>query len=276
MPMGEVVRLRLRLDVAYDGAGFSGWAAQPGRRTVQGTLESALTTVLRLDSARLTVAGRTDAGVHARGQVCHVDLPATALADVSLDRLAHRLSRLLPDDVRVRRVVLAAEGFDARFSACWRRYAYRVCDDPLGADPLQRRTVLWWPRPLDVPAMNRAARPLLGEHDFAAFCKKRDGATTIRTLQELAWVRAGDLVTARVVADAFCHHMVRSLVGCLLAVGEGRYGEDWPGLVLQGRSRDPRVRVVWAHGLSLEEVGYPPDAELADHAVRVRAVRTVM
>ncbi len=274
MPRGEVVRLRL--DVAYDGGGFSGWAAQPGRRTVQGTLELALTTVLRLDSARLTVAGRTDAGVHARGQVCHVDLPATALADVSLDRLAHRLSRLLPDDVRVRRVVLAADGFDARFSATWRRYAYRICDDPTGADPLQRHTVLWWPRRLDVPAMNRAAQPLLGEHDFAAFCKRRDGATTIRTLHELTWAREGDRVTARVVANAFCHHMVRALVGCLLTVGEGRQDEVWPGLVLQARSRDPRVRVVPARALSLEEVGYPPDTELAAHTLRGRTVRTMV
>lgn len=271
--MAEVVRLRL--DVAYDGSGFSGWAAQPGRRTVQATVESALTTILRIDDARLTVAGRTDAGVHARGQVCHVGVPVAALADASLERLAYRMSRLLPDDIRVRRVTVAPDGFDARFSASWRRYAYRVCDDPVGADPLQRRTVLWWPRPLDVPAMNRAAQPLLGEHDFAAFCKQRDGATTIRTLQELSWEREGDLLTARVVADAFCHHLVRSLVGCLLAVGEGRQGEEWPGLVLKGRSRDPRVRVVSAHGLSLEEVGYPPEAELAARAAQSRTVRTM-
>ncbi len=270
--MGELVRLRL--DVAYDGGGFSGWASQPGRRTVQATIESALALILRIEHASLTVAGRTDAGVHARGQVCHVDVPGEALADVSLERLTYRLARLLPDDVRVRRVALAPEGFDARFSACWRRYAYRVSDNPVGVDPLLRRTVLWWPRPLDVPLMNRAAEPLLGEHDFAAFCKQREGATTIRTLREFTWTREADVVTARVVADAFCHNMVRSLVGCLLAVGEGRQGEEWPHLVLQGRARDPRVPVVAPHGLTLEEVGYPADAELATRAARARAVRT--
>jgi tRNA pseudouridine38-40 synthase len=239
-------------------------------------VESALTTILRIERASLTVAGRTDAGVHARGQVCHVDLPAEVLAETSLERLTYRLSRLLPEDIRVRRVTLAPGGFDARFSACWRRYVYRVSDDPFAVDPLTRHTVLWWPRRLDVPVMHRAAQPLLGEHDFAAFCKRRDGATTIRTLHELTWTREGDRVTARVVADAFCHHMVRALVGCLLTVGEGHQDEVWPGLVLEGRSRDPRVRVVSAHGLSLEEVGYPvDDAELAAQAAQARAVRTM-
>jgi tRNA pseudouridine38-40 synthase len=208
--------------------------------------------------------------------VCHFNLPAEVLAVTSLERLTYRLSRLLPEDIRVRRVTLAPGGFDARFSACWRRYVYRVSDDPFAVDPLTRHTVLWWPRRLDVPVMHRAAQPLLGEHDFAAFCKRRDGATTIRTLHELTWTREGDRVTARVVADAFCHHMVRALVGCLLTVGEGRQDEVWPGLVLEGRSRDPRVRVVSAHGLSLEEVGYPvDDAELAAQAAQARAVRTM-
>ena len=271
--MGEAVRLRL--DVAYDGGGFSGWAVQPGRRTVQGTLETAIAQILRLEEAVLTVAGRTDAGVHARGQVCHVDVPRTALADVSVERLTYRLARLLPDDVRVRRVAPAADGFDARFSARWRRYAYRLCDNPVGVDPLLRHTVLWWPKPLDVRAMNQAAQWLLGEHDFAAFCKQRDGASSIRTLRELSWTRVADMVTGRVVADAFCHNMVRSLVGCLLGVGEGRQPEEWPGLVLKGRTRDPRVTVVAPHGLTLEEVGYPSDAELGIHAARARAVRTL-
>ncbi len=267
--------IRLRLDLAYDGAGFSGWASQPGRRTVQDTLESALTTVLRIPQAPLTVAGRTDTGVHARGQVCHVDLPVGVLAGFPPELLMHRLSRLLPDDVRVRRVSTAAAGFDARFSACWRRYSYVVCDDPCGADPLQRHAVLWWPRRIDVPAMNRAAQPLLGEQDFAAFCKQRDGATTIRTLHELLWLREDDLLTARVVADAFCHHLVRSLVGCLLAVGDGRQAEDWPEEVLRAGKRDPRVQVVAPRGLTLDEVAYPPDAELAARAGDARAMRSL-
>lgn len=270
--MEDVVRLRL--DVAYDGADFSGWAAQPGRRSVQGTLESALATVLRLEQVALTVAGRTDAGVHARGQVCHGDVPGEGLA-MEPDRLAHRLTRLLPRDVRVQRVSVAPPGFDARFSAVSRRYAYRVSDDQVAADPLRRRSVLWWPRHLDVSAMNAASRVLLGEWDFAAFCKRRKGATTIRTLNELSWSREADVVTARVVADAFCRSMVRSLVGCLLSVGDGRKAVGWPEEVLRGGRRDSSILVVDAHGLTLEEVRYPDDGELAPRAAAARQVRVL-
>lgn len=269
--------VRLRLDVAYDGTDFFGWTEQPGLRTVQGTVETAIATVLRLPEVRLTVAGRTDAGVHARGQVCHVDLATAALAGVDddLDRLARRLARLLPPDVRVRRVAEAPPGFDARFSAVWRRYAYRVSDDAVGADPLRRRQVLAWPRRIDHEAMNAAARPLLGEHDFAAFCRRREGATTIRCLRELAWERDVDRLACRVVADAFCHHMVRSLVGCLIAVGEGRRPSDWPVQVLAAQVRDPRVLVVPSTGLTLEEVGYPPEGELAERACQSRTMRVL-
>jgi len=264
--------VRLRLDVAYDGTDFSGWASQPGLRTVQGTLEAAIATVLRLPSASLTVAGRTDAGVHARGQVCHLDLSSTAAPEC--DFLRRRLSRLLPDDVRVREVSVAPPGFDARFSASWRRYAYRLCDDPSRADPLSRHATVVWAKPLDVAAMNLAAGELVGEHDFAAFCKPRAGATTIRTLLELECVRAGDVVTAHVQADAFCHHMVRALTGAMVAVGDGRAPVGWPGEVLREGVRDSRVTVLPARGLTLEEVGYPPAAQLADRARTARAVRT--
>ncbi len=269
--------LRLRLDVAYDGGGFAGWAAQPGLRTVQGTIEAAVALVLRLPaegpgSVRLTVAGRTDAGVHARGQVCHVDL---RLVDVEPALLGHRLRRVLPADVVVRRVSHAPDGFDARFSALWRRYAYRVCDDPSAMDPLRRHDVVGWPRVLDESAMNTAASGLLGEHDFSAFCKRRQGATTVRRLRELSWIRTGGVLVCRVVADAFCHSMVRCLVGCLVAVGEGRQAESWPKEVLAAGVRDPRVQVVAPHGLTLEEVRYPPDADLAARASTTRARRTV-
>jgi tRNA pseudouridine38-40 synthase len=269
--------VRLRLDVAYDGAGFSGWAAQPGRRTVQGELETALATVLRLPGAAVTCAGRTDAGVHARGQVCHVDVPDTEpTGPDSLAGLRRRLAGVLSPDVRVRAVGVAPDGFDARFSALWRRYAYRVCDDPAGLDPLHRHHVLGWPRPVDVDAMNTAARPLLGEHDFAAYCRRREGATTIRTLLDLTWERRPDgLVVARVVADAFCHHMVRGLVGALLTVGEGRREPDWPAAVLAAGRRDPAVRVVGPHGLTLEEVGYPDADGLRARAERARRVRVL-
>ena len=274
---------RWRVEVAYDGTDFSGWASQPGLRTVQQTLEVALTTVLRLPAVSLTVAGRTDAGVHARGQVCHVDLPVGVLGEPRDSRerggplepaaLTRRLASVLPGDIRVHDIVPAAQGFDARFSALWRRYAYRICDVPQAADPLRRREVLTWPRRLDEVAMNSAASLLLGEHDFAAFCKARAGATTIRTLLELGCTRSGDTLNALVVADAFCHSMVRALIGCLVAVGEGRRPVEWPLSVLIARTRDPGVRVLPPTGLTLEEVGYPSDDLLAVRAGEARAVR---
>jgi len=270
--MEEATTARVRLDVAYDGTHFSGWAVQPGLRTVQGTLESALDRVLRMPAgtSRLSVAGRTDAGVHARGQVCHGDLPLD-LGEV--EKLATRLNGALPDDVVVRRAISAPEGFDARFSAVWRRYAYRICDQPQDLDPIRRHEVLAWPRRLDEELMNEASRGLLGERDFAAFCKRREGASTIRELRELTWTRRPTTLTGRVVADAFCHHLVRSLVGCLLVIGEGKRPPEWAAQVLDGKVRDPRVPVVVAHGLTLEEVGYPPTQELAARALRARARR---
>jgi tRNA pseudouridine38-40 synthase len=268
--------IRLRLDIAYDGSSFAGWARQPEQRTVQGVVETALGRVLRLDPApALTVAGRTDAGVHARGQVAHVTVPADSYARVSAT-LTRRLAGLLPPDVRVRRVAEAPAGFDARFSALARRYVYRVCDDPGGVDPLRRHETLWHPRPLDLDRMNAAAALLLGEHDFAAYCRRRERATTIRRLLAYEWAREADrhVAAATVEADAFCHSMVRALVGALLAVGDGRRPVEWPAQVLAGRVRDSAVSVVAAYGLSLEEVRYPGDDELAARAEQTRRVRT--
>ena len=270
--------MRLRIDHAYDGGAFHGWAAQPGLRTVQGDLDTALATVLRLDEVATVCAGRTDTGVHARGQVVHLDVPDDVLVAAAgrfegdpVDAVTRRLNGVLPADVRVRRVVAAPDGFDARFSPLWRRYAYRLCDGV--PDPLTRGHVLARPRTLDADAMGEASRALLGLHDFAAFCRRRDGATTVRTLLDLSWSRRGDLLTATVRADAFCHHMVRSLVGCLVAVGEGRRPVTWPAAVLAKGVRDPGVAVLPPHGLTLEEVGYPPDAELAARAGQARARR---
>lgn len=275
-------RHRLRIDLAYDGSGFHGWARQDGLRTVQGDLEAALDMVLRTTGTALTVAGRTDTGVHARGQVAHVDLDPGLLAGISgrsaatpEEALVRRLNGVVGRDLRVRRVAPAPEGFDARFSAVWRRYAYRIADDPAVVDPLTRGHVLAWPRRLDVDRMNEAAAVLLGEHDFASFCKKREGATTIRSLLDLSWTRVDGIAEATVRADAFCHNMVRSLVGCLVAVGEGRRDADWVGEVLLATARDSAVTVVQAHGLTLEEVRYPPDEELAAQAHRARVVRTL-
>ncbi|MGY0059402.1 tRNA pseudouridine(38-40) synthase TruA [Streptomyces sp. LZ34] len=271
--------VRVRLDLSYDGTDFSGWAKQRGRdtvRTVQGELESALKVVMRMqDPVELTVAGRTDAGVHARGQVAHVDLPEPIWAE-HREKLLRRLAGRLPHDIRVWSVTEAPPGFNARFSAIWRRYAYRVVDHPGGVDPLLRGHVLWHDWPLDVDAMNAAAEKLLGEHDFAAYCKKRDGATTIRTLQHLSWERGPDgLITATVRADAFCHNMVRALVGALLFVGDGHRPPDWPAKVLAAGVRDSAVHVVRPHGLTLEEVGYPADDQLAARNREARNKRSL-
>ncbi len=262
--------MRIRLDLAYDGTDFHGWAAQPRLRTVQGELQTALTTALRLPSVDVVCAGRTDAGVHARGQVVHVDIEEPP----ELGSLVRRLNGILPIDVRVRDAVEAPPSFDARFGALWRRYAYRIADRPGAVDPLTRSHVLAWPRPLDEAAMNAGALLLVGRHDFASFCKPRAGATTIRTLEQLTWARDGaGVLVGTVVADAFCHSMVRSLVGCLIAIGEGRQPPDWAEEILRAAVRSSSVPVVHAHGLTLEEVGYPPDDELAARVVQTMARR---
>jgi tRNA pseudouridine38-40 synthase len=270
------LRIRLRLDLSYDGSGFHGWGRQPGLRTVQQVVEEALGRALALSACPgLTVAGRTDVGVHARGQVAHADVPPDAWRAAS-EAAGRRLARLLPPDVRVRAIGVAADGFDARFSALWRRYSYRVCDDLAAQDPLRRHDTLWYPRPVDVALMNQAAAACLGEHDFAAFCRKREGATTVRELLRLDWERGpGGVAVACVVADAFCHNMVRALVGAMLAVGDGRRPPGWPADVLAARARDPAVVVVAAHGLCLEEVRYPPDTSLAARAAATRQIRVL-
>ncbi|MEU6640986.1 tRNA pseudouridine(38-40) synthase TruA [Saccharomonospora sp. NPDC046836] len=274
--------------MAYDGTDFSGWARQPERRTVQGVLEDALTKQPPgVALARsVVVAGRTDAGVHAADQVVHVDvvplardtatrLPVDAHGIPDLDRMRHRWNRFLPPDVRVLGARIAPDGFDARFSAIRRHYRYQVSDAPWGVDPLRRRDTLAWGRPLSVDAMNEASRALLGLHDFAAFCKQREGATTIRELQQLVWRRVGEYeVQVEVSADAFCHSMVRSLVGALLLVGDGRRGTAWPGEVLESQVRDSAVAP--AHGLTLVRIDYPPDAELAARAAQTRNLRSAM
>lgn len=253
--------MRLRIDLGYDGTDFHGWASQPGLRTVQETLESALRMVLRAAHApSTTVAGRTDAGVHARGQVAHVDV--AELSATTLLRLPRQLNGVLPEDVRVHSIAEAAPAFDARFSALARRYSYRLVDGA-AVDPLERHTVLLHRRSLDVELMNRAAEKLLGLKDFSAFCKQTDTGTSIRNLQEFAWHRDEyGVVVARVKADAFCHSMVRSLVGALIFVGDGRKPCDWPAELLRGGER--KSLVAPAQGLVLEEVYYPrPDELLA-------------
>ncbi|MEU3453341.1 tRNA pseudouridine(38-40) synthase TruA [Micromonospora sp. NPDC006766] len=268
-------RIRLRLDVSYDGTGFSGWAAQPTRRTVAGVLVETLDLVLGAGTATgLTVAGRTDAGVHATGQVCHLDLPAEVWRQHE-GRLLRRLARLLPPDVRVRAMAEVPADFDARFSATFRRYEYRVTDAPWGAEPLRRTDTLAWPKPLDLAALNAAAVGLVGEHDFAAYCRRKENATTLREVTRLDWRRDPDgILVATVQADAFCQNMVRSLVGAMLVAGDGRRPVDWPAGLLTRRERSSEVTVAPAHGLALVEVGYPADpAEYARRAVLTRRLR---
>jgi len=266
--------IRWRLDIAYDGTDFSGWARQADRRTVQGDLELWIPRVLRLDSPiTLTVAGRTDAGVHARGQVAHVDLPD----ETDASDLPRRLRRVLAEDLVVACASRAPLGFDARFSAIWRRYVYRLWDAVSQPDPLLRHQVVRVPDRLDLDVVNRSAEHLLGLRDFAPFCRPRAGATTVRTLLGLAAARVGPRgpIELEVRADAFCHSMVRSLAGAMVAVGSGRRDEVWLASVMTSRTRHSALTVMPPHGLTLEEVGYPPDEDLATRADQARSVRSL-
>jgi tRNA pseudouridine38-40 synthase len=265
-------RHRVRLDLGYDGTGFHGWAVQPDRRTVAGVLTDALSRLLG-DIEGLTAAGRTDAGVHATGQVCHVDVPIVAWQ--RLDRPLRRFAAVLPPDVRVTAVTEVPPAFDARFSAVSRRYAYRVSDKPYGVDPLRRHDTLAWTRPLDLAALTAAAPGLVGEHSFAAYCRHSPNRTTVRRVTLVEWRRDPDgVLVATVEADAFCQAMVRSLIGAMLAVGEGRRPPAWPAELLARDRRADEVRVVAPHGLTLIGVRYPDDpAQWAARAALTRRRR---
>ncbi|WP_291379529.1 tRNA pseudouridine synthase A [Demequina sp.] len=287
----EVVRARL--DFSYDGGAFNGWAVQPRLRTVQGEMEAGLVRVVRGQGGRkydeptlrITVAGRTDGGVHARGQVAHVDIPVEAwlrlpgkTTRTPAHALRERLGGVVGSDIVMRDVAVAPEGFDARFSALERRYQYRLCDRFALRDPLLRGHVTWIDRGVNVDALNSASATLLGLRDFTAFCRGREGATTIRELREFSWQRVESgvdkgLVVATVRADAFCHAMVRSLVGAVMAVGYGRRDLEWLHMVATHPTRSPAIKVAPPRGLTLEEVVYPPDAELATRAALTRARR---
>ncbi|HAT1134770.1 tRNA pseudouridine(38-40) synthase TruA [Corynebacterium striatum] len=274
-----MTNVRLRLDLAYDGTDFHGWARQKGDlRTVQGVLEDNLSMILRHD-VELTVAGRTDAGVHSAGQVAHFDVPPEALEQRSIDgdpaKLVRRLAKLLPEDVRVHACTAAPEGFDARFSALQRHYVYRITTHPRGALPTRTRDTAQWPKPVDIDAMQEAATTLVGLHDFAAFCKAKPHATTIRDLHSFEWVDVStptepQLYEARVSADAFCWSMVRSLVGCCLRVGEGARDVDFAAAMLAENQRSSQIPLAPAKGLSLVRVVYPADEELAARAAVTR------
>jgi tRNA pseudouridine38-40 synthase len=258
---------RLRIDIAYDGTSFFGWAAQPDRRTIQDLVEQAISQVTR-GEVQSIVAGRTDAGVHATGQVIHVDLPDSAFIDgLSYVDLRYKLNRILDEDVRVMEISHAPEGFHARFSALRRIYTYKILDANEVILPLSRYDVAPWYRPLDVDLMNKASALVLGHHDFAAFCKFKEGGTTIRTLEKYLWHRdETGLLVAEVVADAFCYSMVRNLVGAVVCVADGRKDPTWMAELLANKERVSDSLVFPARGLSLTRVDYPSDQELLDRA----------
>lgn len=264
------LHVRLRIDLGYDGTNFHGWASQPNLRTVQGELEEALRVVLHLDERpETTVAGRTDAGVHARGQVVHLDV--AALNDDERNKMLRSLNGILPEDLQVFAVTPVSQHFDARFAALARRYSYRYVDAP-AVDPLERHTVVFHPWTLDVDLMNAASARLLGLNDYTAFCKRSEYGTSIRTLQEFSWHRDEyGVVVARIKADAFCHSMVRSMVGAMVHVGDGRKPVEWPKRLLDEGDRTSHVAP--ARGLVLEEVYYPADEDLLARQEFTRATR---
>lgn len=270
---------RFRVDLAYDGTDFAGWAKQPNLRTVQGELELALAQIFGSDEAGfgLRVAGRTDAGVHASHQVCHLDLTPAQLKRMGRAPLsAKRLNGLLPQDVRVLAVSRAPAGFDARFSATGRSYQYTISDANCAPDPRQIRYVLEVAKSLNDKEMAKAGKSLLGLKDFGAFCKPREGATTIRRLRKLSVKRSpGGQIVISLEADAFCHNMVRAIVGALIAVGEGRLTIQELGEIQQAAKRTSKFKVVDPKGLSLSGISYPKDADLAKQAEKARNRRSV-
>ncbi|CAN2213936.1 TruA Pseudouridylate synthase [Candidatus Nanopelagicaceae bacterium] len=258
---------RLRIDIAYDGTNFSGWGAQPDRRTLQDLVEEAISRISRSDVASI-VAGRTDAGVHATGQVIHVDVPDAMFASgLTYTDFRFKLNRILDEDVRIMLITDAPPGFHARFSALRRKYVYKILDNNDVIAPHSRFDVAPWYRPLDVDRMNEASALVLGHHDFAAFCKFREGSTTIRTLEKYDWVRSPEgLLVADVVADAFCYSMVRNLVGAVVCVADGRQDPSWISELLANKTRVSDSLVFPARGLTLYQVDYPSDDQLLERA----------
>jgi tRNA pseudouridine38-40 synthase len=258
---------RLRLDIAYDGTQFSGWATQPEKRTMQDMVEEAIARIVRHDIDSV-VAGRTDAGVHATGQVVHVDVADTAFdRDLTYKDLRYKLNRILDEDIRITNISDAPPGFHARFSALRRYYTYKILDDNQVITPAQRFDVAPWYRHLDHNVMNEAASHLLGTHDFAAFCKFKVGGTTVRSLEKYEWARTEDgLLIADVVADAFCYSMVRNLVGAIVCVADGRKPTSWIAELLANKERVSDSLVFPARGLTLYRVDYPSDDQLLERA----------
>jgi len=272
---------RYRIDFGYDGTDFSGFAKQPGLRTVQAELVKAIAVIFGKDDNdfKLRVAGRTDAGVHAQHQVAHLDLTTAQLKRIGRNPdVAGRINTALPKDIRVFSFDVAPEGFDARYSATFRKYRYRVADKNCFVDPLDGRYVLEVKPELDLKLMRQAAKVLIGLHDFGGFCKPRAGATTIRKLRSIKIARnqrQGRIIEIELKGDAFCHNMVRSIVGALVAVGRGRASVSDVQKRLKSGSRAGALKVVAARGLSLIEVGYPKDSKMGLQAQNTRKRRVL-
>ena len=248
---------RLRIDLSYDGTNFSGWAKQPDQRTLQEEIEYALT-VLTQSTIATIVAGRTDAGVHAEHQVIHTDVPDKT--DIS--NFAFRLNQLLDEDIRINSVVYAPVNFHARFTASARTYKYKIIDGGRVTPPLDRYDSADWFRDLDIALMNQGSQLLLGEHDFFAFCKFREGGTTIRNLLQFDWARdAKNYLVATIKAESFRYNMVRNLVGAAVCVGEKRFEPEWMLKTLEDKVRIPDSYVFPAKGLTLVSVEYPAESE---------------
>lgn len=302
--------VRLRIDLAYDGTGFYGWAKQPEIRTVQGEIERVLHTILRVpegdptEPLRLTVAGRTDTGVHASHQVCHLDVNEDVLKrcvghmDVPpVIALTRRLQRMLPADIAIRGITPAPDGFDARFSALERTYVYRIADRSSEVDPRTRNFVLHIDDELDLKAMNEAAAMTIGLHDFGSFATPNPGGTTIREVKTAYWRRVpqrtliddgmtmgeryrtptveSGLVCFVIVADAFARNMVRSLVNGCVQVGIGKRSLDWFAGKMAAPLREGSTGPIAPQGLTLEHIEYPADDQLAVRAEAIRAKRTL-
>ncbi|SDS29414.1 tRNA pseudouridine38-40 synthase [Brevibacterium siliguriense] len=279
---------RFRIDLGYRGTDFHGWAKQPGLRTVQAAVESGLERITGTEAATV-VAGRTDAGVHARRQVVHIDLSEAAISKLVgrsnrpaeaalLSRLRGVLAAGEFHDIVVHAVTEVPEDFDARFSALWRSYQYRLADHRSFIDPLLTQVTPRHKGELDAEAMAEAASEVQGLHDFLPFCKPREGATTIRTLHELRVERDQDaVITIDLRADAFCHHMVRALVGGLIKVGSGNWAVTRPAELIAeadaGLTPDVPMFVTPAEGLVLTEVGYPAPEDFAARNAQTMARR---
>lgn len=259
---------RARIDLSYDGTNFSGWGKQRDQRTVQGEVESALFTLFQ-QNLETTVAGRTDAGVHATGQVFHVDLP-----DIDQGDLVYRLNRILSDEIRIKSVQKVSSDFHARFGALRRHYIYKIIDGNRAIDPLKRFDIAPWYRELDLEKMNKAAEMLIGERDFFSFARFRENSTTIRDLQRFTFSRdESGLITAEISADAFLYNMVRSLIGAMVYIGEGRFPVDWAREVLERKERPSDSIVFPARGLTFVGVDYPEDSQLAARVAKTMALR---